>query len=391
MPIVLVIAALVVGRWDVIRNYWDRLTRGVSSESIALHAISTDTEYFCPMDPGIVSDWPGKCGICNMALVRRKRGEAVLLPDGVVARMQLSPYRIQLAGIQTAPAAFRPLCGSWNHRGSWPARATAPSCRLEMSARQAPWVAEGQSRRSPVPDLPGHDPLAGRVRSLARDMAGGWEYVRITIAIEKPPSRRFAPGMIAVVRFRGADGRARSVPLAARREPAASVRPSPGGGVTSAGPPGEIVARGRALSDRSERQRTSFADRAQRLRWWCPMHPDVTADQPARGRDLLAGCCSTPRVVSYHPAGPGPGRAAVGGRSVRTSSQDMPGMFDAKCRSHGESCRAGRIATRPSARRRRLPARLLDRGGAGGLEAGGDTSPPVTRTAAARARRGNSP
>ncbi len=26
IPIVLVIAALVVGRWDVLRNYWDRLT-----------------------------------------------------------------------------------------------------------------------------------------------------------------------------------------------------------------------------------------------------------------------------------------------------------------------------------------------------------------------------
>ena len=109
IPIVLVVAALVVGRWEVDRNYWDRLTRGTLSESIALHAVSADTEYFCPMDPGVLSDWPGKCGICNMALVRRKKGEAVVLPDGVMARMQLSPYRIQLAGIQTAPARFQPL------------------------------------------------------------------------------------------------------------------------------------------------------------------------------------------------------------------------------------------------------------------------------------------
>src|SRR5271156_2314474 len=80
IPIVLVIAALVVGRWDVLRNYWDRLTRRSTVESITQHAISSDTEYFCPMDPGIVSDWPGRCGVCNMALVRRKRGEAVMLP-----------------------------------------------------------------------------------------------------------------------------------------------------------------------------------------------------------------------------------------------------------------------------------------------------------------------
>ena len=103
----LVVAALVVGRWELIRNYWDRMTRGTLTESIALHAVSADTEYFCPMDPGVVSDWPGRCGICNMTLVRRKRGEALALPDGVVARMQLSPYRIQLAGIQTAPVEFR--------------------------------------------------------------------------------------------------------------------------------------------------------------------------------------------------------------------------------------------------------------------------------------------
>ena len=117
VPIVLLVAALVVGRWEFIRNYWDRLTRGTLTESIALHAVSADTEYFCPMDPGVVSDWPGRCGICNMTLVRRKRGEALALPDGVVARMQLSPYRVQLAGIQTAPAKFQPLVREFESSG----------------------------------------------------------------------------------------------------------------------------------------------------------------------------------------------------------------------------------------------------------------------------------
>src|SRR5262249_37339940 len=67
------------------------------------------TEYFCPMCPGVISDWPGKCPVCNMALVRRQRGAAVALPDGVVARMQLSPDRVQLAGVHTSPVAYRPL------------------------------------------------------------------------------------------------------------------------------------------------------------------------------------------------------------------------------------------------------------------------------------------
>ena len=59
--------------------------------------VSNDTEFFCSMDPGVVSEWPAVCPVCNMDLVRRKKGEAVVLPEGVVARMQFSPYRIQLA------------------------------------------------------------------------------------------------------------------------------------------------------------------------------------------------------------------------------------------------------------------------------------------------------
>src|SRR5262245_28982878 len=77
IPAILVLSALLVGRWDTVRNYWDKLTRRGAASSFAAQAVSSDTEYFCPMDPGVVSDWPGKCGICNMALVRRKRGEAV--------------------------------------------------------------------------------------------------------------------------------------------------------------------------------------------------------------------------------------------------------------------------------------------------------------------------
>ena len=68
-----------------------------------------DTEYWCPMCPGVVSDWPSKCPVCSMSLVRREKGEMTPLPDGVVARVQLSPYRLQLAGIRTSPVEFRRL------------------------------------------------------------------------------------------------------------------------------------------------------------------------------------------------------------------------------------------------------------------------------------------
>lgn len=100
--IVIVVAFVVVGQWDTLGNYWDRLTRPAGGLPTGLQAVSNDTEYFCPMDPGVVSDWPAKCGICNMALVRRKRGEMAPLPSGVIARVQMTPYRLQLGGIQTS-------------------------------------------------------------------------------------------------------------------------------------------------------------------------------------------------------------------------------------------------------------------------------------------------
>jgi Cu(I)/Ag(I) efflux system membrane fusion protein len=99
---VLVAAFLVVGLWGNLRNVWDTVAHRLMGGHVGQHAVSGDTEYWCPMDPGVVSDWPAICPVCNMDLVRRKKGEAVVLPEGLVARMQFSPYRIQLAGIRTS-------------------------------------------------------------------------------------------------------------------------------------------------------------------------------------------------------------------------------------------------------------------------------------------------
>ncbi len=88
-----------------------------------------------------------------MALVRRKRGEALALPDGVVARMQLSPYRIQLAGIQTAPATFRPLVREFESSGVVARDGDAATVLLEIPARQAPWIAQGQTADVTCADL----------------------------------------------------------------------------------------------------------------------------------------------------------------------------------------------------------------------------------------------
>ena len=103
------VAFLIVGYWSNLRDAWDAWQHRFFGGHRHQQTLSNDTEYFCPMCPGVVNDWPAICPVCNMDLIRRKRGEAVLLPEGVVARMQLSPYRIQLAGISTTAVEQRRL------------------------------------------------------------------------------------------------------------------------------------------------------------------------------------------------------------------------------------------------------------------------------------------
>lgn len=98
----------IVTQWQRLRGAWDDwwyAWRGPAASG----GVSGDLEYFCPMDPGVISVWPAICPICNMDLVQRKLHDAHLLPEGVLARMQISPYRVQLAGIRTAEVAAREL------------------------------------------------------------------------------------------------------------------------------------------------------------------------------------------------------------------------------------------------------------------------------------------
>ena len=83
------------GAWETALAKW--------SSSFTEPSVSADKEFFCPMDPGVISVWPAICSICNMDLIPRKKADAIMLPEGVVARMQLTPYRVQLAGIRTVP------------------------------------------------------------------------------------------------------------------------------------------------------------------------------------------------------------------------------------------------------------------------------------------------
>jgi Cu(I)/Ag(I) efflux system membrane fusion protein len=105
---IVALVGLVIVEWDTINAYWEKWTRPASAQASA----APDTEYYCPMHPQIVRDHPDKCPICGMPLSPRKtseKGEEGPIPPGVIHRVQLSPYRVALAGLQTWEVGYLPL------------------------------------------------------------------------------------------------------------------------------------------------------------------------------------------------------------------------------------------------------------------------------------------
>jgi Cu(I)/Ag(I) efflux system membrane fusion protein len=103
---------LFIGYWDTVKNYWDKWTQ---PQTVSVHQLAPGQEFYCPMDPQVIrstyepnGDVP-KCPICGMPLSIRKKGEAAKLPAGITGRVQLSPERIELAGIKTVPVEYRPM------------------------------------------------------------------------------------------------------------------------------------------------------------------------------------------------------------------------------------------------------------------------------------------
>jgi RND family efflux transporter MFP subunit len=100
---------LVIVKWDDLVARYEKYARPAASADAA----DPDHEYFCPMHPTVVrATNKEKCPICFMPLSKRKKGEAgggEALPAGTVARVQLTPYRITLAGVKTAPVEYHAL------------------------------------------------------------------------------------------------------------------------------------------------------------------------------------------------------------------------------------------------------------------------------------------
>ncbi len=178
--------------WPLLRNTFDKLT----AKPPVGGSISGDTEYWCPMCPGVISEWPSKCPVCSMALVRRQKGDMTPLPDGVVARVQLSPYRIQLAGLRTAPVEYRRLDCEVNVGGSLDSALTLAADVFEPEASA---LAVGQSGEGSADGFP-EERIAARILEIApAPTPQSGKRVRIQILAPRTPLRA---GLYASVKFR---------------------------------------------------------------------------------------------------------------------------------------------------------------------------------------------
>ena len=106
---VAILAAIgfVITQWETLTAHYAKWMRPAQSA-----AADPDSEYYCPMHPTVVRDNnKEKCPICFMPLSKRKKGGPTdeALPAGVVSRVQLSPYRVVLAGARTMAVEYQPL------------------------------------------------------------------------------------------------------------------------------------------------------------------------------------------------------------------------------------------------------------------------------------------
>ena len=322
----LAVAFLIVARWDVLRTYWDRWTAPAARDS-SMGAVSADTEYFCPMDPGVLSGWPGKCPICHMALVRRSKGDMGPLPNGVIARVQLSPDRILLAGIRSEPVRYRALAKEVRTVGVVTIEQGRTMVRSDVGVDEASWLEPAQSAEV-APDPPdGSTQVPGIIRSIEASSDGS---PRLIVEVPGPSaaihSARFGSIVIR--------------PLVAGREPFRSmprgeppIRPGEPRSIHDCPDHPEVIRieAGHCPKDEKPLERLDLA-KNQRIAWWCPMHPKVVADRAGLTCAECGGMSLTPRVVSYCPSGevlsiPESAVIDTGSRQV-VYVERMPGMFD---------------------------------------------------------------
>jgi hypothetical protein len=325
---ILAVAGLfaVIALWNQLGVLWDRAVVWLSGEALTERGVSPDTEYFCPMCPGVLAAWPEKCPVCKMPLVRRTKGESQLLPEGVTARMQISPYRVQLAGIKTSPVGYLPLTHEFRARGILREKdlVAAP-----ISPWDVPFAAAGAAVELRAEGLPAGTSLAGTIESVAAaaDAAAPRE---LKIRVSGPPPALAIGASVEVIA---------RVPLASvepyrsqPRNPPPLAEGSPRSYFVCPDHPAWIRTHGGKcpFDERQLEQRTLRDD--QRLEWSCRWHEGVHDPEKGKSCPHCQRPCTSASVVTYLP----PSEVLVVPESAVIDTgahqivfvESMPGMFD---------------------------------------------------------------
>jgi hypothetical protein len=268
-----------------------------------------------------------------MALVRRTRGDMAPLPDGVLARVQLSPYRIQLAGIRTLPIEEKPLTLAINAHG-----------KMLASAVNGP---ERHRVALTVDDPRGGELTPGLAVSLLSERDDGTP--RLTGRVRSIEPNPTGLGFVAIADIESRDSsRAEGTPVLARIDlPCASIdavraqapepppiRPGEPRRVFQSMDQPDVVRLepGRSLAQQQNWMPRDLADN-ERLRWGCGKHTDVVSATPGTRCEPCGDMLLEPRIVRFR--SPGKVVAVPASSIVETGTRHvvfverMPGTFDA--------------------------------------------------------------
>jgi len=321
---------LVIVLWRQLGGYWDQALAWVSGSPAHEAGVSSDTEYFCPMCPGVLSAWPEKCPVCKMPLVRRALGEAQLLPEGVTARMQISPYRLQLGGIQNSTLGYLPLRHEIRAFGRLSRDEEGWLASAPVNPWDAPLIAGDQAGEALLAAAPADIRLKGRVEHVTRlasdqsaELVLRIETSAVTLVVDAPVEIIIRIPLANLEPFRS---QPRDPPPLQDGEPRQYfVCPSHPGWIRAIA--GQCPFDGLELDARALRD-------DQRLHWTCALHDGQRF--PERGHDCphCERGCHVPTVIDYAPPGEVlalPESAVIdNGRSRIVFLETMPGMFDGR-------------------------------------------------------------
>jgi hypothetical protein len=216
--------------------------------------------------------------------------------------MQLSPYQLHLGGIRTAVVEYRPLERTIDAVGrvSGSLNEASGSFRVELDLfdSDCEWLAVGQAAK--IWTSTGIEPLPGRVESIGSlNSESRSRHVRV---VASAPPDSVTEGQRSRVRVLcpAADAepfRSQPVNVPPLREK------EPRFAYTCPDHPDSIQTRpGRCPIDDQMLGKHAL-DVSERLRYWCRMHPNVSADEPGANCAECGGMELVARVISFRPAG----------------------------------------------------------------------------------------